>query len=614
MSLSYRLRIKLPSGRQKSITLKKKHVTIGRDSSCDVKINDPEISRNHACLKIHPNEEVSITDLGSSNGTYLRNSPITQETVVSPGTIVRMGNTYLSVEVRGGITVDAINLPVSDNEYLNVTSLKKISHQSEAISGKHYWELCADLVQNNAGLKNLQLLLTRIAEIMDGENGTIIMNSVNANGEKASRVIRGDRLVLPLNILDEIQKSGKSFIFPSYAMNDKTNELMSQGTGSAICCPIVNDNNNFGVVYLDRSPQKQAFETADLKTLWKIAQVCGLAIQKELDNQNLNRKIEGLESERKRWFNALETKGEPPTPTQNRRFQQLLFIAMRMGRTDQHVLLKGGQGAGRTLIAQRIHAYSDRKNAPFVTLDCLDPPREILPEILFGSDVEEKISSGLLAQAHSGSLFIRELTALPFELQERLAEALSSGLFVPEGSSQKTATSVRLIASTDVDPERTHASHAFHPDLMDILKIATLEIPSLSLRPEDILPLAKHFLRVYLPSNRTVMDFSPETAELMIRYSWPGNISEMKDCMRYVASVCVEQEVHIGDLPKRLREQPAPAVPDNLNLREQMDQLEVNLIRIALDRNKQVVTRAASALGLSESTLRYRMQRLKIRE
>ncbi|MCD4652862.1 sigma 54-interacting transcriptional regulator, partial [bacterium] len=354
------------------------------------------------------------------------------------------------------------------------------------------------------------------------------------------------------------------------------------------------------------------FTPEDLKKLCAITRISSQSINRELKTQNLNRKIESLESERKHWFSSILTKGEPPIPTLNKKYQQLLFVAMRIGKANQHVLLIGEQGTGKTLIAQRIHAFSERKKLPFITLDCMRSPKKILADILFGSNEQNAMIVGLLAQAHESTLFIRELSALPLELQNRLAQKLNKHLFAPEDNSQKTAKPVRLIATSDINPTNSTSEHIFHPDLLALIQ-ATVKIPSLSDRPEDILPLAKYFLRTYLPSNRAVMDFAPETAELMIRYSWPNNVTELEDCMRYTAAVCIEQKIHIGDLPQRLRDQPAPAIPDNLNLRDQMGQLETNLIRIALDRNKQIVTRAANDLGLSESTLRYRMQRLKIK-
>lgn len=613
MSLSFRMRIRLPSGRQKSVLLKKKEVIIGRDSACDVKINDPEISRRHALLKVPASENITITDLGSSNGTYLRNSPITQETRIAPGTIIRMGNTYFSIETSGGITTENVELTVSESEYQPVQNLLKIQDNVADLQDHRLFDLFNDMVSFNAGLRNIELFLNRIADVLQAENGLIMLDPRRAAGERAIRVVRGDKLYVPENVLNCIMENGKCLMFPSFAMNEKNNPLVKTGTGSAMAVPLKDDRVVRGVIYLDRSPQIQPFSQLELRRLCRIGQIGAASLDREMEYQTMARRLEGLETERKRWFSAITTKGEPPVPTKNRKFQQLLFVAMRMGRTDRHVLLIGEPGTGRSLIAQRIHTFSERKNAPFITLDTLGPPREILAEMLFGTEDKDKVTTGLLAQAHGGTLFIREITALPPDIQSRLAEALTEGMFTPEGSSQKIATSVRLIAATDVDHRRFVAEHAFHPVLIDLLEASSLDIPSLSERPEDILPLARHYLRHYLPSNRAVMEFASETAELMIRYPWPGNMNELEDSMRYTASVCIEEQVHIGDLPSRLRDQPTPFTPDSLNLREQMDNLETNLIRVALERNNQVVTRAARDLGLSESTLRYRMQRLNIK-
>ncbi|MBN1297029.1 sigma 54-interacting transcriptional regulator [bacterium] len=613
MSLSFRLRIRLPNGRQKTVVLKKQETIMGRDSACDVKLNDPEISRRHAVLKIPTAENITIADLGSSNGTYLRNSPITQETRIAPGTIIRMGNTYVSIETIGGLTVEAVELTVTEAEYQPFHSLIQMQDDTGDMHEHRLFDLCSDLVSSGSGLRNVELLLNRIADVMHAENGMIILDPKRANGERAIRVTRGETLVIPENVMNTVMESGKCFIYPTFIMTAPDNPVFTKETASALCVPLMDERVIRGVIYLDRGKQIQPFSQMELRRLCRIGQVSAASLTRELEFQNLNRRIEGFESERKRWFNAITTKGEPPIPTRNKKFQQLLFVAMRIGRTDRHTLLIGQPGTGRTLIAQRMHTFSDRCNAPFISLDTHGPSRDLFSELLFGSEDNDRVTTGLLAQAHGGTLFIREITALPVDIQKRLTEALSNGLFTPEGGSQKIATSVRLIAATDVDHRACVADHSFYPGLMELIAESSLEIPSLGERPEDILPLARHYLRQYLPSNRPVMEFAAETAELLIRYSWPGNLDELEDCMRYTASVCIEERVHIGDLPLRVREQPAQSVPENLNLREQMDILEKNLIRIALERHDQIVTRAAKDLGLSESTLRYRMQRLNIR-
>ncbi|MCD4653665.1 FHA domain-containing protein, partial [bacterium] len=253
MSLSFRLRLKLPNGRQKSVVLKKDTVSIGRDSSCDVKINDPEISRNHACLTLYSIEDMFIKDMGSSNGTYLRNSPITQKTRIAPGAIIRMGNTYLSIEVSGGFSVETFSLPVSDAEYQKFASIFEPENKSKSSQEQLLLELFDDLIISDAGIQNLELLLNRIAAFLKAENGLILLDSEGAKGKRAVRITRGDKLYIPENIINTIQESGKCIILPSFAMDKNHNQLLNVGTGSAICAPFSKKDSIKGVIYLERS-------------------------------------------------------------------------------------------------------------------------------------------------------------------------------------------------------------------------------------------------------------------------------------------------------------------------------------------------------------------------
>jgi two-component system, NtrC family, response regulator AtoC len=289
---------------------------------------------------------------------------------------------------------------------------------------------------------------------------------------------------------------------------------------------------------------------------------------------------------------------------------------MRLAGTVHSVLISGMPGSGRTQIAQRIHLDSIRKEKPFVVFDCTSAPQAVLEEELFGVEQPDKShlphKRGFFEIAQGGTLVLHEISCIPKPLQQKIADALTRKSIIRKNGTDVLPTDVRIIATTLVDINRLTAVDILNADFMEMFKTSILEVPPLKQRIEDILPLAKYFLREFLPKNQRIPEFSKETASILKRYGWPGNIQELAQTMRYVAAVCNDHQVELGDLPRLVRENLAPKIDSGEPLRKQLDHLESEIIRQALERNNRIVTRAANELGLSESTLRYRMHRLKL--
>jgi DNA-binding NtrC family response regulator len=611
MKVKLSLRIKTPNGRTRLVLLKKNEVIIGRDNSCDVKIVDPEISRRHACLRMLSVEKITISDLGSSNGTYLKNSPITRETRISPGTIIRLGNSFITVEIQGGMKSQGFDMVIPKSDYQSISHYLENNLAFFSVNGKMLLDFFNDLLSPASSRLNSELALSKIVDILDADNGLFLVKRSSGDTERAIWAKKDETVHYPSGVVDTVGEYGNCIVLPGTSAAAYESVLKKKTIGSFVCAAGVDSGFIRVVVYLDRSTGRKAFDADDLNLLCHLAQLCAISVTKNINHNLLERKLNGLETERSKWFSVLTTKGEFPVPSTNKKIQQLLFIAMRVGRSDRHVFIHGDHGTGRSLLAQRIHVFSDRKDLPFISMDALSMPRDRISDVLFGSD-DDTAGPGLMEQAHSGTLYIQEITAVPLDLQKQLAAALNNGYISRHDDTKRTAVSVRLIVSSNVHPEKMASESAFDPDLLALTYPTVFFVPSLKERNEDILSLAKHFLRDYLPSNRSVPDFNPQAAELLIQHPWHGNISELRNAMCFTAAVCRENEIQIGDLPHTLLDQPVSAAPKNLDLRRQLDTLETNLILLALERNRNIVTKAAKALGLSESTLRYRMQRLKI--
>ncbi len=502
MGIAFRLRIKAPNGKQKTTVVQKEEIIIGRDSVCDIKINDPEISRRHASLKLYSVDRMTLTDLGSSNGTYLRNSPITQETRIAPGTIVRIGNSFITIEIQGGFQCQSFDLVVSNDEYQPLSHFLDMASTTFDLAEQRLFDCFNDILSNQAGLANPELLLNRVADALNAENGLIVLNPQAGQSERSFRAIRGEIVHYPGTIFETITDHGSCILLPSFATTQNDNPLKKMGIGSAICSAMFDSGTIRGAIYLDRGTEFPMFNQNDLNKLCHLAKLCAVAVSRDLKQMELQRKIQGLQSERDKWFTALTTKGDPPVQSQNRKYQQQLFIAMRVGRSENHVFIHGEQGTGRSLMAQRVHVYSERSKEPFLKFECMEAARDRIQEILFGTEGADQTIPGLLELAHSGTLYLEEVTALPKDLQGRIAQSLKDGWLIRENGSQKIAINTRIIVSSSVHPENMASETAFHPDLLEKTYPTVFLLPNLKERHEDILPLARHFLRMFLPSNK----------------------------------------------------------------------------------------------------------------
>ncbi len=608
MEFTLNLRIKPPVGKVKTVEVDNKEVIIGRDKSCDVKLADPEVSRRHASLRLISSDNIVISDLGSSNGTYVKNSPITRETRITPGTIVRMGNSFITVEVKDAYKYEYFSVTIPDSAYYPPVDVMNRKASLTISDSKYFFECISDLLFHNTDYFNPERVLNKVADVLQAENGVL---SVDSGVDMFMRAGKKQIIQIPEGVIETVFRKGTSILLTAESEFLKDGFLKKKGFGSAICAVGTISGKSSIAIYLDRGTDSPRFTMEDLSVLCHLTELSARSLANDRKQALLVKKLHGLDTERQRLFETQTVNSDSRIPGTNKKFQQLLFTAMRVGQSDRHVFIHGNQGSGRSFLAQRIHYNSNRKNEPFLSLNCLSVSADMISETLFGTPGSAD-SPGILEKADRGTLYLREISALSLPIQNRLARILNSGFLSKANDTQKVPLSVRLIVSSNVDPEKSTFENAFDPELIELASSALLCVPRLSEHSEDILPLAKHFLRQYLPKNKPVPEFHPQAADVLVRYSWPGNIAELRNAMCYTASACREHDIQIGDLLPSILEVSSSSSPKNLDLRQQLDMLETNMIRIALERNRNIVTKAAEALGLSESTLRYRMQRLKI--
>lgn len=235
------------------------------------------------------------------------------------------------------------------------------------------------------------------------------------------------------------------------------------------------------------------------------------------------------------------------------RSSELLQQVERIARSDATALIIGETGTGKELIARHIHDQSGR-TGPFVAVNCGAFSETLIDAELFGHETgaftgATQARSGWFEAANGGTLFLDEIGDLSQALQVKLLRVLQERQVVRLGSRRPIALDVRLVAATNVDLHKAILAERFRSDLYYRLSVATIELPPLCDRPGDILPLARHFIKIYSTKMKLHdVGLAEDAQQALLAYEWPGNIRELENVIHYALIVCRDKQVHADDL------------------------------------------------------------------
>lgn len=290
---------------------------------------------------------------------------------------------------------------------------------------------------------------------------------------------------------------------------------------------------------------------------------------------------------------------------QSQAARQLYEHVRLVAPTDMSVLVTGASGTGKEYIARRIHEQSNRSKAPFVAVDCGAIPKELAASELFGhvkgsftGAIENK--TGAFVAAQGGTIFLDEIGNLTYEVQVQLLRALQERKVKPIGSNQEIAINVRLISATNENLRQAIEKGDFREDLYHRINEFTIRIPDLKERKEDLLLFANHFLDLANSElQKDIIGFDNDTMQLFQSYSWPGNLRQMKNVIKYATLLATGRYITRKELPEELTEN----LLSHANIQLKNVEHERDLIRKALQECGNNKTRAAQLLGIDRKTL-----------
>jgi len=364
-----------------------------------------------------------------------------------------------------------------------------------------------------------------------------------------------------------------------------------------------------------------------------------ITIRNGIEAQTLRREVRTIRRERAKLFNFDQIIGESSG------LKDVFALARKVAESEvSSVLLQGESGTGKDLVAKAIHYGSRRSEAPFVAINCAAIPANLIESEMFGyekgafTDAKSR-KEGLFEQAEGGTLFLDEIGELDLSVQAKLLRVLEEGAFRRVGGLRDIPLDVRVLAASNRDLRSESEAGRFRLDLYYRLSVIQLDIPPLRERADDVILLAEHYIRQFNDRLRKhVVGITPEVAEIFRKYSWPGNVRELRNVIERVMILEDADLISTRYLPRGIgdgsdtrtaasssdrsdasrteidvaRDPQTPVEqfqlpPEGLVL----DDLEMSLVRQALERSKGNQTRAAEMLGISRDQLRYRLKKLE---
>jgi DNA-binding NtrC family response regulator len=297
--------------------------------------------------------------------------------------------------------------------------------------------------------------------------------------------------------------------------------------------------------------------------------------------------------------------------------QRVLDIAARLLEARTPVLLLGESGTGKDLLARHLHDASSRREGPFVSLHCPSVPEALLESELFGHEQgaftdARRTRLGKLEMAEGGTLYFDQVQELSLTLQAKLLRVVEEKRFERLGGHRTQEVDVRFLFSSNVDLRAAVRRGAFREDLFHRLSVVELELPPLRERREDVLPLARHFLKRERERGATRARGIAQDAEALLQgYAWPGNVRELRATLERAALLSRGDLLSAADLPAHLTSDPQSLFAARLEPPSLKD-LEQSYIRHVLRETGGSQTRAARVLGISRKALWEKRRRYGI--
>ncbi len=426
-------------------------------------------------------------------------------------------------------------------------------------------------------------------------------------GITAGVVTTGDPVIVP-KITNE----------PLFLDKTQAHGEQTENKRSFICVPLKKGSKTIGALSIDKIYPGGLTEEAnsDLKFLMVLS---SLIVQTVIRVQKINSEKRLLTFENLRLKRELSEKNSFCNVVGNSvKMQNVYETIHRAIDSSATVLLRGESGTGKTLLARTLHYSSERKDAPFVIVNCSALPETLLEKEIFGykddflaDAIEGK--TGKIEQAEGGTLFLDEIGKINSSTQRKLLNIIQENKFQQSGSTQIIEADIRIVAASNRHLEKAVELNTFREDLYYRLNVFPVYIPPLRERRTDILLLAEYFLEKYSKKNqKKITRISTSAIDMLIEYHWPGNVRELQNCIEQAAIMCGGVTLKSIHLPPSLQTSQAINRPKSHSLAISVENFEKELIVEGLKRNNGNQTKTSRELNTSLRIINYKIHQYEI--
>ncbi len=573
-------------GRPRTFPIYKKITAIGRGGANDVSIDDPSLAEFHAQV-VFDGRDFLLSDVDKSpvfvNGKKKRRAKIFHNDRIQLG----------DVELLFSVYDDILDTAEQEDRTAELAGMMKLS------------EFNRRLLQIRSVPEQIDALLDAVIEVTHAAKGFIILL------EDGQARIAAARNLNKKDIPDGVRHLSDSIIqrcveiqqplIVSDALHDtmfkESESVMNLKLCSVMVAPLMVQGQLLGLIYVGNDNVVSLFEQTSLDVLTIFAGQASLILQNALllDQLVLDKSRMADQLDDKRFGDIL---GSCPP------LLDVLTKVEKVAATDISVLITGETGTGKELIAGAIHRRSQRSKGPFVVVNCGAIPENLMESELFGHvrgafTGAVATRAGKFQQADGGTLFLDEIGELPPHLQVKLLRVLQERVVMKVGDNKAQAVDIRVVAATHRDLEAEIKKGTFREDLYYRLNVVNLHLPPLRERGDDVVVIAKYFLKKYAAEyGAKVKGFTPGALAAMQKYDWPGNVRQLEN--RIKKAVVLADKTLIG--PEDLDLFPEALVPI-VPLSQAREEFTRRYILEVLDRNNGNRTKTARDLGVDPRTI-----------
>lgn len=602
--------------KNQTFPLERETISIGREASNDIVLNDASVSRRH-CLIEKKENLFYLTDLQSLNETLL-NGKNAENAVLADGDRILIGDFEFRFiindvsETSGEVLLDKTELVLPKNS---------VQIKMDEVFGAMARDLTA-ILQISAKINSLRdteilqrELLRQIFEVVPADEGAILLADAEQEFVESvglNRLEENASVNVSQTVARKVLTEKKVVLVSDFASSnelEKAESLVLYRLSSLLCVPLIVFEKPSGVIYLTSA--RTNFDESHLRFLTAIASIAAVAIENAQNFALLENENERLRNER---FER-NMIGESPS------MRKIFDIIKKAAPTDSTVLITGESGTGKELAAQAIHLNSKRRDKPFIAINCAALTETLLESELFGHEkgaftgaVQQK--RGKIEMAAGGTLFLDEIGEMALNLQAKILRVLQEREFERVGGTRPLKADIRLIAATNRELQTEVKQGNFRQDLYYRLNVVQFKMPALRDRREDILPLAENFVGKFgLKLNRKLRGISVNAKKILQKYNFPGNVRELENTIERAVVLGSSEWILPEDLPEDFLDIQIETERENAsNYHETVREKKIELIKRAFQDAKGSYVETAKLLGVHPNYLHRLIRNLEIKE